>query len=80
MIRVTELTITPAGEPIFSERGFTVEIEDEGAGEVIVVRENDAAIIGGIRIDPSEWPELRTAIETLLDGIQEYASDATQRP
>ena len=76
----TRLTITPNGDPIFSERGFTVEIDDEGAGEFIVVRENDAPITGGIRIDPAEWAELRTAIETLLTGIQEHATGATERP
>lgn len=72
MIRTTELTITAEGEPIFSERGFTVKIDDEGGGEFITVRENDAATTGGIRLDPKEWSELRTAIETLLDGIQEH--------
>ena len=80
MIRTTKLTITPAGEPIFSERGFTVEIDDEAAGEFIVVRENDAVVTGGIRIDTAEWEELRTAIETLIGGIQEHATDATERP
>lgn len=76
MIRTTKLTITPNGDPIFSERGFTVEIDDEAAGEFIVVRENDAPITGGIRIEPEQWEEIRQAIETLLADIQEHAQDA----
>lgn len=80
MIRTTKLTITQAGEPIFSERGFTVEIDDEAAGEFIVVRENDAALTGGIRIEPEQWEEIRQAIETLLGDIQEHATDVRERP
>ena len=74
MIRTTKLTITPAGEPIFSERGFTVEIDDEGAGEFIVVRENDAAVTGGIRIDQTEWAELRSAIDQMLGNVQTHGA------
>ena len=79
MIRTTKLTITTPGEPIFSERGFSVEIDDEAAGEFIVVRENDAPITGGIRIEPAQWAEIRQAIETMLDDIQEHAPGSTQR-
>ena len=80
MIRTTKLTITTAGEPIFSERGFTVEIGDEGTGEFIVVRENDAHITGGIRIEPEQWAELRSAIDQMVERVQEYATGTTQRP
>lgn len=52
--RITTVTLTPPVEPIFSERGYTVSIDDEAAGEFIVVRENDAAMNGGIRIDTAD--------------------------
>lgn len=79
MIRTTEITITPAGEPIFSERGYTVKINDEGAGEFIVVRENADALNGAIRVDLEDWLELRDAIDQMVSGAQEYAANAPQR-
>jgi len=32
--RTTQLTVAPEGEPIFSERAYTVTIDDEAAGEL----------------------------------------------
>lgn len=66
--RVTTITLAPEGEPIFSERGYTVSIDDESAGEFIVVRENDAALSGGIRIDTADWSALRDAIEWMASN------------
>lgn len=80
MIRTTKLTITPAGEPIFSERGYTVEIDDEAAGEFIVVRENDAPITGGIRIEPEQWEEIRQAIDQMVERVQKYATGDLKAP
>lgn len=62
--RVTTITIVPRGEPIFDERGFTVSIEDEGAGEFVTVRNNDGP--GEVRIDPRDWPTLSGAITWLI--------------
>lgn len=71
--RVTTVTLTPPGEPIFSERGYTVSIDDESGGEFIVVRENDAALAGGIRIDPEDWPAVRDAIDGMVSQIASWA-------
>ena len=35
---VTRMTIVPAGEPLFHERGWAIEIEDESGGEFLIVR------------------------------------------
>ena len=65
--RTTQLTIAPEGEPIFSERAFTVTIDDEAGGEFVLVRSNMEALPAGtISIDPSEWPALREAIDRLI--------------
>lgn len=37
--RPTRFTIAPRGEPIFSERATTIEIDDEAGGEFIRVRQ-----------------------------------------
>lgn len=69
--RFTAITLVPEGEPIFHERGYTISIDDEGAGEFVVVRENDAAVTGGIRIDPKDWFVLREAIEWMVNHTKE---------
>lgn len=40
--RVTRLHVLPEGEPLFDERGFSVEIDDEGGGEFVVVHDREA--------------------------------------
>lgn len=68
--RVTRLTVLPAGEPIFSEMATHVEIEDEAAGEFVVVSQHRDSQIKGVSIEPNEWPAIRAAIESLL-GLEE---------
>lgn len=63
--RVTQLTVVPDGEPIFSEMAYVVEIEDEAGGEYVTV-ESQADAYGKIAIAPQEWPALRAAIEKML--------------
>ena len=67
--RVTKLTITPDGEPLFSERATDVLIDDIAAGEFVVV-EQRADGMGKIAIDPDEWPTLRAAINRMVKGCQ----------
>ena len=67
--RVTKLTITPDGEPLFSNQATDVLIDDEAAGEFVVV-EQRADGMGKIAIDPDEWPTLRAAINRMVKGCQ----------
>lgn len=62
--RITRLTITPAGASIYDELAFHVEIDDEGAGEFIVIKDGDGARIS---INPDEWPVLRAAVDRMID-------------
>ncbi len=64
---VKALVVLPMGEPMFSEQATTVSIDDEAAGPFVVVeQESDSERVGRIHIDPSEWPALKAAIETLM--------------
>jgi hypothetical protein len=47
-----------------------VEIEDEAAGEFVVVSQHRDSQIKGVSIEPNEWPAIRAAIESLL-GLEE---------
>lgn len=63
--RITKLTIVPKGEPIFSERATDVYIEDEAAGEFIIIEQHMEGY-GKVAIDPYEWPTIKAAINQLL--------------
>lgn len=60
--RTIKLAVLPSTEPIFSERCFTVEIDDEAAGEFVVLKQNGQSV----GISPDEWPMLRTAINQMI--------------
>ena len=70
--RFTRISVVPEGEPIYSERATEIEIQDEAAGEFLVVRQvndrnKDAA---EIIIEPDNWPAIRGAIELLLASLR----------
>ena len=71
-IRVTQLSIMPRDEPIFSEQCTTITILDEAAGEFLeVVQKSGSAEVKEetIQITPEEWPQLKKAIEWMLTEI-----------
>jgi hypothetical protein len=64
-IRITEISVMPKGQPLFSELTTRIRINDEAAGEYVKVSQE-----GGhtseqkwVLIDPKEWPAIRDAIE-----------------
>jgi hypothetical protein len=68
-IRTTQLTVAPSGAPIFSEQAYTVTIDDQAAGEYVVVHAMDGDA-GKLTIEPQDWPALREAIDTLIGDCQ----------
>ena len=71
--RVTRLVVLPEGKPLYAEAATTVEIDDEAAGEFVIVRQ-DGRTDNSIAIDPDEWPELRAAIDRLVGDCKESES------
>ena len=72
--RVTQITVLPAGEPIFSRQATVISIEDEAAGEYVTVK-NHHDCEGephSIDFDPASWPEIRDGIERMMDEISEW--------
>lgn len=63
--RITQLTVLPEGEPLFSDIAHTVTIDDEGAGEYVVVK-SLSEHYGKIAIDVKEWPALKDAIDRMI--------------
>jgi len=67
--RKTQITLAPPGEPLFHERGFVIEIRDEGGGEFIHVQSNMGET--GVDFEATEWDALRDAIEEMVKEIRE---------
>lgn len=65
--RLTQLTVLPEGEPIFSEMATHISIEDDAAGEYIKVKQMwDSPENGTIAISPEDWPAIRDAIDDMI--------------
>lgn len=62
--RVTRIHLTP--DSISHERAFSIEIDDEGGGEYLVIR-NDS---NQLAIDDQEWPALRDAIDLMFKNVR----------
>lgn len=61
--RITQMTVCPEGESLFSEQATRVEIDDEGGGEFVTVIQT----IGKIQISPEEWRPLCDAINKMIE-------------
>ena len=60
--------VKPESEPIFSNLATRVGIDDEGGGCFVVVSQSrDNVTSGDIAIDVEEWPELKNAIDDMID-------------
>lgn len=60
--RPTKWIVLREGQPIFAEAAIEVSIEDEAAGEFIVMEQEVNGVINKIAIDPSEWLTLRKVL------------------
>lgn len=69
--RITQITIVPEKEPLFSESATKVSIEDEAAGEFVVIRQSASTENGKIAINPGEWPAIRDAVERMIKECRE---------
>jgi hypothetical protein len=82
-IRTTRLTVIPTGEPIFSEMATHIEIDDESAGEFLRITQQSGCLDAkaqSIAITPEEWPHVRHAVETMIEGIHSWENDDVEMP
>jgi hypothetical protein len=61
--RITGITVTPKGEPVFHDCAMSITIDDEASGEFVIVKDTHGH---EIRIDAEEWPALSAAIGKLV--------------
>jgi len=77
-VRVTRLAVIPRGESLFSHTATTVSVNDEAAGEFVVVKGQscEEGMEETINIDPHEWSTLRSAIDYMIRQCRD--SDVTE--
>lgn len=67
--KTTRMTLMHEDDPtVFSPRATHVSIDDEAAGEFVVVEQCDADLpqLGQIRVNPEEWKTLRDVIDNMV--------------
>ena len=64
--RTTQFTVARKGDRIYAESATRIDIDDEGAGEFIVLARDEMRIA----IDPGEWPVMRAAIDALAGSLR----------
>ena len=73
--------VRPKDAPMFDERAIEIRIEDEAAGPFVVVKSQlDDVKPGEVSIDPSEWADLRAAIDTAVWTANEISKDTEDKP
>lgn len=78
--RITQITVLPVSDPIFSEKATVISIDDEAGGEFITVkqqmdttRESDQTVA----FDPDEWEEVKGVIDQMFKDIKDYQDEAS---
>ena len=68
-IRTLAIVVVDEGKEIFDESATHIKIEDEAAGEFLIISQPGSERQDGlnaIAIDPSQWPMLRDAIDRMV--------------
>lgn len=74
--RITQITVLPVGEPIFSEKATIVSIDDEAGGEFITVKQQQMDFSSEmdqmVTFDPEEWEEVKGVVDQMFNDIKDY--------
>jgi hypothetical protein len=76
--RITQMTVLPVGEPLFSERATVISIEDEAAGEYIkITQQTDATFESNqtVAFDQEEWEEVTDVVNQMFGEIRRYQEE-----
>ena len=76
--RITQITVLPIGEPIFSEKATVVSLDDESGGEYITVKQQmdtTAEMNQTVAFEPEEWEEVKGVIDQMFKDIKDYQDE-----
>ncbi len=68
--RITQLTVLPEGEPIFSEQATHIRIIDEAAGEFVEIEQMNDQEGKKLWIEPYDWTHIKKAVDKLFAEIK----------
>jgi hypothetical protein len=68
--RITQITVCPVGKKTYDELSTLVEACSNESGEFVEVKQNHGEA-SGLRINKSEWPALRDAIDKMIEECRE---------
>jgi len=63
--RITSIVVLPEGKPLFDPHATTIKLDDEAAGEFLIIQQQAEESSGEIRIDIDEWPKIRRSINKM---------------
>lgn len=66
--RTLSMIVVPEGEAVFNEAATIIKIDDDAAGEFVVVSQdgNSGAKNGEVCIEREAWPQIRDAIDKMI--------------
>lgn len=73
--RITQITVLPVGEAIFSEKATIVSIDDEAGGEFITVKQQMDYVSKRDQIvafDLEDWEEVKGVVDQMFKDIKDY--------
>lgn len=76
--RITQITVLPVGDPIYSEKATIVSLDEEGGGEFITVKQQiDFSHERNqmVAFDPEEWEEVKGVIDQMFKDIKDYKDE-----
>lgn len=65
--RTTRIHLTP--DTIINQRAFSIEIDDYGGGEFIMIR-GSSLEPGALAVEAGEWPALRDAVDLMFKNVR----------
>ena len=63
--RITSVVVIPEGKRLFDPHATIIKLDDEAAGEFLIIQQHADESSGKIRIDIDEWPKVRRAINKM---------------
>lgn len=78
-VETLSLIVKPLEEKIYSELATVATLTDEGGGLFVEVTQPGAGD-GSIRIEPAEWPAVKSAIDALMNRIQWHTKEDAEVP
>ena len=76
--RITQITVLPVGEPIFSNMAIVISIDDEAGGEFITVKQQmdySSQKDQTVAFDPDEWEEVKGVIDQMFKDMKDYKDE-----